>query len=421
MKSYAAKAKIIGNAIEFTLDENDDDYCAPAFIESHHTYRITALPTDCQVKVVGATDPVPAKDSTSTTTTIETTEMGLNVTGTTMPTAKMSTMAVWGIAGGVIAGILILLIIGAIISKFVVYPRLRRCLNRRRQRSRSTGTPTSQPLLPPSQATSTTASKTTNPSNESAQSAETIEKLKIGNPAPSSTESTPEATPPLPPAPKKKKKLAPEERDQLVPITDSVLCTFQRLRQIDPEIQAAVANRWNMDVVHDVSKLEKLVLHAPANEALEALNQMTAELDICLLKNSAKYGSNDTTDEVWEYANFIGIPASASYRLFAMSYPDVFKGVEGRLDDPVIAKLSVPGLYCALMWDGFDLDFKKKLIIEMRKRAVKLFENVDIRELALSAFPIYYLAKRYKMDKNKFVEGSKVEDSRTSSRRSRRK
>uniref|UniRef100_A0A7E4UMI4 Uncharacterized protein n=1 Tax=Panagrellus redivivus TaxID=6233 RepID=A0A7E4UMI4_PANRE len=99
-----------------------------------------------------------------------------------------------------------------------------------------------------------------------------------------------------------------------------------------------------------------------------------------------------------------------------MSYPDVFKGIEGRLDDPIIEKLSVPGLYCCLMSDCFDQEFKKKLIVELRARSVKVLANVVPDELFFSPFPMYYLAHKYKVDKDNFVEGFKKPDVRKSTK-----
>uniref|UniRef100_A0A7E4V6E3 Uncharacterized protein n=1 Tax=Panagrellus redivivus TaxID=6233 RepID=A0A7E4V6E3_PANRE len=204
---------------------------------------------------------------------------------------------------------------------------------------------------------------------------------------------------------------------RLIPLVESPLDSLHRLKRIKPETYNTISPVWDADVQHDLTKLEKMILRCPPNIAMDSVEQLTAELDHGLLANGAAYGTNKLVPQCWEYANFRGIAASASYRLFIMTYASEFADVKPTLEDPLVEKLSIPGLYMFLMNDSFDRTFREKLILELRSRAQIVLKELPPEELAHSSFPMSFLAKLYGERPNQFVEGTMSKTEKGSKRK----
>uniref|UniRef100_A0A7E4VEF8 Peptidase_M3 domain-containing protein n=1 Tax=Panagrellus redivivus TaxID=6233 RepID=A0A7E4VEF8_PANRE len=154
-----------------------------------------------------------------------------------------------------------------------------------------------------------------------------------------------------------------------------------------------------------MSRLEKNIFREHIDVATDSLEALIRVLDAGLLTHGAQYGSNDTSPVTWEWVNLVTTPASAAYRLFIMSYPEVTDNIEASSEDPLIKNLSVPGLYALLFYDGFDRKFKSELILEVKARGCRLFNEVPANNLVGSAFPLPYMARRYQKDKTTFIIG----------------
>uniref|UniRef100_A0A7E4VEW5 Rap-GAP domain-containing protein n=3 Tax=Panagrellus redivivus TaxID=6233 RepID=A0A7E4VEW5_PANRE len=458
-------AVIEGNSMVFK--QSVASKCVPDVTDGLHTYQIVSLPQNCEVMIVGATDPTPPTESSEATSTESTTAL----TTTEAPEQMSATIKIV-IAICVMIIVILLVISGGTIFFFVIKPRMQRNAERRRQaanaRDVEAGESTNLIAHPAPKAVKTKPkaklAKSKKAKSKEAKSAAaptttvTIQKTEANEmkkepsvqkpassfePAPKPSESkttapqedrtqdSPTGSEGTPPADQKtapqmkqssvfkpnhyipraqasvpyKRLRQPDSLDQVVPASDTVLASLQRLERVSPTVQMVVAAGWKLDVDHVMSRLEKNIFREHIDIATDSLEALIRQLDAGLLTHGAQYGSNDTSPVTWEWVNEVTTPASAAYRLFIMSYPEVTDNIEASSEDPLIKNLSVPGLYALLFYDGFDREFKSELILEVKARRCRLFNEVPANNLVGSAFPLPYMARRYQKDKTTFIIG----------------
>uniref|UniRef100_A0A7E4WB99 Transmembrane protein n=1 Tax=Panagrellus redivivus TaxID=6233 RepID=A0A7E4WB99_PANRE len=460
--SQWGKGAVQGSSMLFMISR--EERCQPETKEGRHTYKFLDVPRNCEVEIVGATDPKTTEEPTTSTTTEKSKTTTTNV-------EKSSANVTIIIVCGVLGLLLVLLDIGLIIFFTVVKPRWA-ASRMRRQPIVAAEAGESHALIPTKASKAIKASKTPSATPvkaaTKAKSVPTAIKDREATPAPTSenkklqtekttmeeqppeaaiipiqgvpsttgfnedpTQDSPTGTEGTPPVnhqeansmkrksifkahhwiPRKqtnvpyRKKQRLDSLEQLVPTAESVLATLERNERISKTVQMTVASQWRLDVPHVMTKLEKSILRDVVDVALDSVAELILEIDNDLIALHAGYLENDSSPIARDFVNQPDTPASAGYRLLAMSYPLILDDIQPSLEDPLIREMSVPGLYMLLISSHFQRDFKAKLLKEMRERATQLLKEVPCNNLANSPYPLPYMSRRYAKDRINFVNG----------------